>query len=81
MKVTKVTKTFLVCPNPSNLDLLFVLDGSSSVQTRGFQTIINWVKEVSRNLIEQANYSIQIGVIQFSYEARSVVKEIKIIQI
>jgi len=59
-----------VCRSQSSLDLIYVLDGSTSVQDDGFRTIINWVKEVSRTFIQQTNYSIQIGVIQFASSVR-----------
>ena len=57
----------LVCPTAfiSDLDLIFLLDGSSSLGAADFETVKEWVVEVSTQFnIEDG--STQIGVIQYS---------------
>ena len=66
-RLTIKLRTFLVCPTAtsSNLDLIFLLDGSSSVGTANFNTVKQWVQTVSRQFnIEDG--SSKIGVIQYS---------------
>ena len=48
-----------------DLDVIFLLDGSVSVDGRNFTKVKNWTKNLTTKLLEH-NHKIQIGIIQFS---------------
>jgi len=55
-----------VCPSPqvTTLDLIFLLDGSSSVGSMNFQSVLSWVQNVASNFLQVR--SSRIGVIQYT---------------
>lgn len=62
---------FLVCPS-KYIDLMFVLDGSGSVNAKDDQNFIrvkNWVKSVTSKF--DLNGSARVGIVQYSHWYRS----------
>lgn len=55
---------FLECPK-LNMDIMFVLDGSSSIGNEDFKIVKAWVKNVT-NAFTDTNGTIRFGVIQYS---------------
>jgi len=54
------------CP-PDRLDLMFVLDGSTSVKKSGFKKVKKWTKLLSEQFFENVNkIKTNLGVIQYS---------------
>ena len=48
------------------MDIMFVLDGSSSVNLTNFESVKLWVRKLSGLFLDQSPKT-QIGVIQYSY--------------
>ena len=52
-------------PTILNMDIMFVLDGSGSILNKDFETVKQWVTDITRSF-SGINGTIRFGVIQYS---------------
>ena len=50
----------------ANLDIIFLLDGSASLDTSGFEAVKNWTSRLAGEFDTNSGM-VQIGVIQYSH--------------
>ncbi len=47
------------------IDVMFVLDGSSSVSSSQFARMLGWVNKVARGLDRRFHSKLRVGIVQF----------------